>query len=78
MVTDAGLPIPTGVERIDLALRRGSHSFLDMLDTVLAEMAVEGVIAFVEIAEVSPTILVPLRERLTPLANVSLIASAAH
>ena len=64
VVTDAGLLIPPGVKRIDLASRPGSPSFLD---TVLAEMAVEGAIASVEIAEVSPTMLVALHQRLTPL-----------
>jgi D-ribose pyranase len=67
VVTDAGLPILTGVERIDLAFRPGSPAFLDVLDTVLAELSVEGAIASAEIAEASPSILAALRERLTPL-----------
>lgn len=63
-VTDAGLPIPQGVERVDLALREGVPGFLEVLDTVLAEMAVEAAIAPAEIAERSPKMLDQLRQRL--------------
>lgn len=64
IVTDAALPIPAGVERIDLAYRTGAPAFLDVLDTVLAELIVEGAVASAEIAETSPDMLVALRERL--------------
>jgi D-ribose pyranase len=42
VVTDAGLPTPRGVERVDLAYRPGAPEFLDVLDTVLREMVIEG------------------------------------
>ncbi len=42
VVTDAGLPIPSGSERIDLAYRPGAPAFLDVLDTVLAELVRGG------------------------------------
>lgn len=64
VVTDAGLPIPPGSERIDLAYRPGAPAFLDVLDTVLAELVVEGATVSAEVAEVSPHILEALRERL--------------
>ncbi|WP_243229457.1 D-ribose pyranase [Microbacterium sp. CIAB417] len=64
VVTDAGLPIPPGSERIDLAYRPGAPAFLDVLDTVLAEMVVEGATVSAEVAEVSPQVLAALRERL--------------
>lgn len=64
VVTDAGLPIPPGSERIDLAYRPGAPAFLDVLDTVLAEMVVEGATVSAEIAETSPDVLAALRERL--------------
>ncbi|AZC12638.1 D-ribose pyranase [Microbacterium sp. ABRD28] len=67
VVTDAGLPIPPGSERIDLAYRPGAPAFLDVLDTVLAELAVEGATASAEVAERSPHVLAALRERLEPL-----------
>ena len=63
VVTDAGLPIPVGSERIDLAYRPGAPAFFDVLDTVLAEMAVEGATVSAEIAERSPEVLEGLCER---------------
>ncbi len=63
VVTDAGLPIPTGSERIDLAYRSGAPAFLDVLDTVLAELVVEGATVSAEVAEKSPEVLDALRER---------------
>ena len=38
VVTDAGLPIPKHVERVDLALAEGIPSFLQVLDQTLAEI----------------------------------------
>ncbi|PQZ47988.1 MULTISPECIES: D-ribose pyranase [unclassified Microbacterium] len=63
VVTDAGLPIPQGSERIDLAYRAGAPAFLDVLDTVLAELVVEGATVSAEVAEKSPEVLTALRER---------------
>ena len=40
-VCDSGLPIPNGVERIDLALTLGIPSFIETLEIVLAEQFVE-------------------------------------
>lgn len=67
VVTDAGLPIPVGSERVDLAYRPGAPAFLDVLDTVLAELVVEGATVSSEIAEKSPEMLAALHERLDPL-----------
>lgn len=63
VVTDAGLPIPPTSERIDLAYRPGAPAFFDVLDTVLAEMVVEGATVSAEVAEKSPEVLTALRER---------------
>lgn len=64
VVADAGLPIPAGVERIDLAYRPGAPAFFDVLDTVLAELVVEGALASEDVAERSPEVLAGLRSRL--------------
>lgn len=64
VVTDAGLPIPAGVERVDLAVAEGVPGFLQLLDVTLAEIAVEGALAAAEMAEHSPALLLALRERL--------------
>ncbi|NBA95564.1 D-ribose pyranase [Pseudomonas sp. R5(2019)] len=41
VIGDAGLPVPPGVELIDLALTAGIPSFADTLEVVLSEMLVE-------------------------------------
>lgn len=46
---DAGLPIPAGVKRIDLAIENGYPSFIRTLDAMLSEMMVEEVIVAAEI-----------------------------
>ena len=50
-VADAGLPIPSTTQRIDLALKQGVPGFLETLEVVLSEM-------FVEKAYVSEDILI--------------------
>jgi D-ribose pyranase len=67
VVTDAGLPIPLDVERVDLSVRPGLPAFLDVLDTVLAEMVVEGATVSEEIREHSPDMLTALEDRLGAL-----------
>ena len=63
-IADAGLPIPSGVERVDLALRPGLPSFLDVLETVLEELVVERVVLASEIREKNPAVLEGLRRLL--------------
>jgi D-ribose pyranase len=67
VVTDAGLPIPPGVERVDLAVRAGLPSFLQLLDVTLEEVAVEAAVAPAEVATHSPQLLAALRERLSTI-----------
>ncbi|AKD38546.1 D-ribose pyranase [Pasteurella multocida subsp. multocida OH4807] len=66
-ICDAGLPIPTGVERLDLALSAGIPSFLQTVDAVVAEMFVERALIAEEIKEKNPTILTALLNRLAQL-----------
>jgi D-ribose pyranase len=55
VVTDAGLPLPECVNtRIDLALKEGTPTFLETLDTVLSELIVEKVILAEEVKLISP------------------------
>ncbi|MDZ4159702.1 MAG: D-ribose pyranase [Anaerolineaceae bacterium] len=56
VVADAGLPIPTGPERIDLALTRNLPGFLETLRVILDEMKVEKVILAQETIQISPHI----------------------
>jgi D-ribose pyranase len=57
VIGDAGLPIPEGPRRIDLALTAGVPSFLDTLAAVVSEMQVQSIIVAAEMAERSPHIL---------------------
>jgi len=49
VVGDAGLPVPRGPQRIDLAVTRGVPSFLVTLDTVLDELRIERIVLADEI-----------------------------
>ncbi len=64
VIADAGLPIPPETQRIDLALRSGVPGFLETLETVLTEMAVEKAIIADEMQDVSPQLFAALKERL--------------
>ena len=57
IIADAGLPIPKGVERIDLALKCGTPSFTEVLQAVLSELKVEEAYVAKEIKEKNPQIL---------------------
>jgi D-ribose pyranase len=56
VVGDAGLPVPRGVELVDLAVTRGVPGFLDTLGAVLTEMQVEAHWLAAETEERSPEI----------------------
>jgi D-ribose pyranase len=68
VVTDAGLPIPLTVERVDLALVPGQPPFLTVLDAVLAELQVEAVTIAAEITDHSPGMLAEIRARFPGVA----------
>jgi D-ribose pyranase len=67
VIADAGLPIPPGPQRIDLALKPGLPTFLDTLDVVLTEMQVEKAIIAAELPQVSPALYAELVKRLGAL-----------
>lgn len=56
VIADAGLPIPSETQRIDLALVEGIPTFLDTLRAVLREMEVERAIVAEEMLNVSPEV----------------------
>ncbi|MDR3426669.1 MULTISPECIES: D-ribose pyranase [Silvimonas] len=41
VIADCGLPIPDGVECIDVSLKLGTPGFMEVLDTLLADFKVE-------------------------------------
>ncbi|NWF69752.1 MAG: D-ribose pyranase [Chloroflexi bacterium] len=51
VIADAGLPIPPGTERIDLAVTGGIPSFLDVLQAVMSEMQVQSAVIAEEMTE---------------------------
>lgn len=53
-VGDCGLPIPDETERIDLALKLGVPSFMEVLREVVKEMKIEKVVLADEIKSKSP------------------------
>ena len=54
VVSDAGLPVPKGVERIDLAWKAGEPKYLDVLAEILNHIVVEEAILANELKSVSP------------------------
>ncbi|PBJ23945.1 D-ribose pyranase [Pseudomonas sp. ACN8] len=60
VIGDAGLPVPPGVELIDLALTHGIPDFVSTLKIVLSEMQVESHVLAQEIFDKKPSALVAL------------------
>jgi len=67
VVADAGLPIPSESQRIDLALTHGIPAFLDTLRVVLQEMHVEQAFVSEDVMTVSPEIYESICTLLGPL-----------
>lgn len=63
-IGDCGLPIRGQAERIDLALKKGTPSFLETLDAILTELCVERAVLAEEIKTVSPDMHRAILERL--------------
>ncbi|HOV38027.1 MAG TPA: D-ribose pyranase [Spirochaetales bacterium] len=53
-ISDCGLPIPQETQRIDLAIKKGSPSFLDVLDAVQEDMVIEKITLAEEIKTHNP------------------------
>lgn len=56
VVSDAGLPMPLGVERIDLAWKENEPRYLDVLEEILKYIVIEKAILAKELKTVSPEI----------------------
>lgn len=56
VIADCGLPIPSGVKRIDLSLKLGVPSFLETLNTIIQDMEVEAATLATEIQGKNPDI----------------------
>ena len=73
VIGDAGLPIPDGPRRIDLAVSANVPRFHDVLAAVLAEMQVESALIADEFAPANADVHAQLMRQLgrTPVAAVS-------
>ncbi|WP_163577012.1 D-ribose pyranase [Halomonas faecis] len=67
VIADAGLPIPPGVPRVDLALRPGLPGFLEVFDVLADELCVEGVTLAQEIREANSGLHDQVEQRLVAL-----------
>lgn len=64
MIGDAGMPIPPGVEVIDLALCGGVPTFKQTMDAILSETVVESYTLAEEIHAKNPELLAYMRQAL--------------
>ncbi|MFT5202713.1 MAG: D-ribose pyranase [Candidatus Aldehydirespiratoraceae bacterium] len=60
-VADAGLPIPPGVVRIDLAYRLGQPGFVDVVEALAAELVIEEVTMAEEAGTHCPEVVAAVR-----------------
>lgn len=63
-IGDCGLPVPEGVQRIDLAVVKGLPEFMPVLRAVLEEQEIEKVILAEEIKAANPELLGDILELL--------------
>ena len=73
VISDAGLPIPKGTRRIDLAIRAGLPKFLETVEAISYELSVESIILAEETCQVSPHIWEALNS-LFPDARVEFVS----
>ncbi|WP_418419561.1 D-ribose pyranase [Blautia sp.] len=64
MIGDGGMPIPKGVEIVDLALCGGVPTFRQVMDAVLDEAEIESYTIAKEIVEKNSELLTYIREKL--------------
>jgi D-ribose pyranase len=64
VIADCGLPVPDGVQRIDLALTQNIPGMIETLKVVITELQVEEAVIASEMIEVSPQIYRVIKELL--------------
>lgn len=71
-IGDAGMPVPFGTEKIDLAVSNGLPSFLSVLENVLEELEVQSIELAEEIKTMNPEILEKIKLLLpdTPISFI--------
>ncbi len=74
VIADAGLPIPPGVRRIDLAISPNLPRFVDVVAAVLSELQIEEAMVASEMAERSPA----TREALVTVLGATPVSEVLH
>lgn len=71
-IGDAGMPVPQTTEKIDLAVTNGVPSFMEVLNNVLEELAVQRIYLAEEIKTENPDMLTAIKTRLpeTPISFI--------
>ena len=73
LVTDAGLPIPLGVERVDLALTGNVPRVNTVLQMILGELTVEEAVMAEEVAKASRGLFDEVTQLLPANARITLV-----
>ncbi|MBN9611794.1 MAG: D-ribose pyranase [Actinobacteria bacterium] len=73
VIADAGLPVPPGVETLDLALTHGKPSVADVLAVLVDELVIHEVIVAEETGRINPTVTAAV-EQLTRPAGITVRA----
>ncbi|MCL6658710.1 MULTISPECIES: D-ribose pyranase [Paenibacillus] len=74
-IADAGLPVPDGVIKIDLALKLGTPSFREVVEVIAEDMVIEKVIVAEEIREGNPAAMQFITEK---FGEEAIDASVSH
>lgn len=74
LIGDAGLPIPRGVKQIDLSLELGIPSFLQVLELIEKEMAIESYV----LASEMQTENMPIYQEVTELLSDQPETTVSH
>lgn len=72
-IADCGLPIPKGVRVIDVSIKAGTPTFLEVLDAVSEELVVESIVLASEIDEKNALLFGEINKRFgdRPIKKVS-------
>lgn len=71
VVADAGLPVPSGVERIDLAVAHGMPGMIDVTRAIAGELQIERLIVATELSKGNPNFASSITSIFSDAANQS-------
>lgn len=72
-ISDCGLPVPDGVEKIDISLKLGVPGFIETLAEILKDMKIEKVILAKEIINNNENILKEIKKLLDENTQIEFI-----